>query len=184
MKFKVFLWALLFSSCLGFALESGEAMKVTAKNGSIVTTAPEGKGWQWTEDHRQGQDYVLTEIKWRRTYPDGDVYFYAKEYAGVQETVESVCSRDWRAYYRPLLPELSVLEVSRSNAQGRNACNVVAEGVSSEGHSLRLQERYLVPPDYVLLLSAAGPPKRIAEMEAEIKSWFSMVWFRALQAVH
>jgi hypothetical protein len=184
MKFKVLFWTLLFGYWLSFALESGEAMKVTAKNGSIITTAPIGKGWQWTEDHRQGQDYVLTEIKWRRVYSDGDVYFYAKEYAGVKDTFESVCSRDWHAYYRPLLPDLSVLEVNRSTDRGRDACDVVAEGVTSEGIRLRLQERYLVPPGYILLLTAAGPSKRIAEIEDEIQAWFSTVWFRALQEVH
>lgn len=157
---------------------------VETRNGQISTPRPNARStWEWTEDYRRGEGYTLTEIKWRSEYKEGEVYLYAKDYAGVHETTASICGRDWRDYYRPVLPVVSIIEARQFPFLGREACNVVAEGSSSAGISLRLDEHYIVLPDHVLLLSAAGPTVDVLALQTEIDSWFSGVRFRTLQGL-
>jgi hypothetical protein len=174
----------VMSCIIGCNGRDGEPVRITAKNGRIATTPPAGSDWESTEAQRTGPDYVLTEIKWKRATPEGDVSLYAKEYATSSETLESICGRDWRAYYTSLLPIIDALDARRSRRAGRDACDVDAQGTSTRGERLRIKERYWVIPGYVLLLTAAGPTKWIDDMQREIESWFDSVRFEALPPIH
>lgn len=130
------------------------------------------------EDHRQGDGYALTEIKWRRNFPEGHIYLYAKDYAGVTETIASIQGRDWRAYYRAILPVISLLEISRVTDRGAPACRIAVEGTTPDG-AVRLEELYVVTNDHLLLLSTGGPTQHVLTLVGELESWCRRVVFKA-----
>ncbi len=156
---------------------AGETLRT--KGSAITAAVPDGSGWSCRAVERGGGTSGPAELRCSRGNADGLLYVYAKDYAAT-ETLESICGRDWRAYYRPVIQVFSRVEAKLAGAGARRTCEVVAEGASAASQRLRLVERYAVAPGHVLLITAAGPSALLDEHRREIAAWFDGVRFAAL----
>jgi hypothetical protein len=143
-----------------------------------------GEGWQWREDARQGQDFLLREVKYRVVYGEAQLFLYAKDYAGPSqghETVEQVAARDWRAHYTlfDTIEDLAVRLTTQTLMRGTApACEITLTGRGAKTTSSRVRERYAPVPGHMLIVSAMGASELFARRAAEVDNWFDSVAFK------
>jgi hypothetical protein len=169
------------AAALALPLASRSADRLHTRGGEVHADQPRGTGWSCSSGTRSGDGFVLAEITCRRSFPGGTVHLYAKDYRGPKETLEAVCARDWKGYYRPVLEATSKLEARIVTSEGRRLCAVDVEGSSAAGAAFRLSERYSVVPGHVLLTTAAGPADLLNAQEAAVAEWFEGVRFGAVR---
>jgi hypothetical protein len=141
--------------------------QVRTNGGEVVAPRPSGWGWTCAATGRTGDGFKLSEVRCSRALPRGDVFLYAKDYAGPTENLDSLCAQDWKAHYRALLPSILVVDAKLALQGKKRVCAVSIEGTSAKGQRVRLREWYAVVPRHVLLITAMGP----AEAMATAPSW-------------
>ncbi len=155
------------------------AEKLRTSGNEVVALRPDGAGWTCDASSHAGDGFTLAEIRCSRALVRGALRLYAKDYEGPSETVDGICARDWKSYYRSVLPNVSRLNVKTVREDSLPVCVVDAEGTSTTGERLRIKEWYVVAPRHVLLITAAGPDNAMASHEQAITQWRNGVTFRA-----
>ncbi len=142
-----------------------------------------GEGWQWREEERSEQDFLLREVKYRFVEGEARLFLYAKDYAGAsqgRETVEQLAVRDWRAYYTLFdgIEDLAVKRATQTLMRGTApACEITLTGRGTQTPPSRLRERYAPVPGHMLIVSAMGAPELFARRAADVAAWFDSVAF-------
>lgn len=163
------LWASLLIACSKPVAPADAGapapIRITSSDPSI--SAPDMQGWQWTEDARSGDGFTLHELKWHRTTRAGDVFLYAKDYALANtETIASLMSRDWRAFYKPLMSHVDTLDVHETTFHDSRAV-----AVRAEGRGVVVDETYVPQADHLFVITASGPLPSLDWMAKDIATW-------------
>lgn len=171
-RFTMVVFGLALSSLAG---ADGDQERV--QSGGVTVRRPPGSAWSCEPRARAGDGFRLNEVQCRGAFRQGDVRLYAKDYAGPRESVDEICARDWRSYYRPaLIADRVEAKVQR---EPERSCAVEAEGVTSDGARITLREWYVVVPGHVRIVGATVPAALAAQSERNIASWRAGVQFEA-----
>ncbi len=154
---------------------------VASADGSIMTVRPSGAGWSSTERTREEDGVRIVEVHWRRPAEAGELHLFASVYDADRVTIDAICNRNWSAQYRSLLPKVTAISVDRNRFRGFAACDVVAEGLTPAGESLRVVERFVPTGKRVVVVSAAGSPAALSAARDEVLAWYAGVQFTALE---
>lgn len=172
-RFTMVVFGLALTSLATLAWADGAQERV--QSGEVTARRPPGPAWSCEPRARTGEGFRLNEVQCRGAFRQGDVRLYAKDYAGPKESVDEICARDWKAYYRPAL--IADRVDARVQREPERVCAVEAEGVTSDGARITIREWYAVVPGHVRIVGATVPATLASQSERSIGTWRAGVQF-------
>lgn len=146
----------------------------------MVYDVPADVGWERHDDERVGEDFVVQVLKLVRA--DDRLVLLAKDYTGaVDETIEDLRARDWKAQYGQIFDAVTSVRVTTTEQMLMDrmvpALDVIAEGTSADGPQ-RIRERYAYVPGHQLIITAAGTIAAHERLGNDVERWFVGIAFR------
>jgi hypothetical protein len=166
----------------------GDAPKtMTAKDGAVTVTLPEGEGWECLDQQGPMPDKVnqVSLVKCRRADRDKEFFFLMAKVYGVNESevkpAKDLATEVFMASYKQLFQDHKVVKEGAVKMGSLEGYETVLEMTHPQMGPISKVERVFTQGENVFVLSGEGKPENVEKFAKATSSWFDQTRFKALE---